>query len=277
MLSPRNFLAPHLSVEPTKKEKGKKKSRQLESAKSFSLALSTPLLCNKKMGCCASLESPYKRRYAKSKVRTTSEAVYSKFKDGDCAFFAQARARINRDYFLIVDRSGSMRGSNWQEAENAVRYFAGHICEFDPDGITLIFFDDKIVKMNNVADPNYISQAFDENPPRGSTNLAEALHQAFLEHFAGTRGASTLLVITDGVPDDRDAVEKRIRDASNSLTSDEELSISFIQVGGDPRAREWLRYLDDNLVCQFDIVDVVVPQELVGMTFEEVIRKSLAD
>jgi Mg-chelatase subunit ChlD len=227
------------------------------------------------MGNCAS--TPYKRKYPRSKVRTTSEAVYSRFRDGDCAFFKQARAKIQRDYILVVDRSGSMRGSNWVEAEEAVRYFARHICEFDSDGITLIFFDNEIIDFQNVKDPDFISQAFQEHPPRGSTNLAGALHTCFLEHFGGTRGATTVLVITDGVPDSRDDVAQRIKDAANSITSDEELSVSIIQVGGDRRAREWLRILDDELECAFDIVDVVVPAELIGMTFEQVIQKSLAD
>lgn len=228
--------------------------------------------------CTSALSTaPYKRHYPKSKVRVTSEQVYSKYKDGDCAFFKQARAKIARDYILIVDRSGSMRGTNWIEAEEAVRYFAGNICEFDPDGITLIFFDNEVVSFQNVRDPDVISMHFTEFPPRGSTNLAAALHTAFLEHFGGSRGATTILAITDGIPDDREEVARRIKDAANSITSDEELSISFIQVGGDARAREWLRVLDDELDCQFDIVDVVVPMELIGMTFEQVIQKSLAD
>lgn len=226
------------------------------------------------MGCQT---SKYKRNYPPAAVSTSSSALKRKAKEGDCKFFAHARASLNRDYMLLVDRSGSMSGSSWTEAREAVQFFAGSICDFDPTGITLIFFDHEVVKFDNVRDPQFVVDAFARNPPRGSTDLAKALNVAFEEHFSGTRGASTILVITDGSPDSQEDVANVIKKAANSISSDEELSISFVQVGNSSSARAYLRELDDDLKAKFDIVDVIVPSDLKEMSFQDVIRKSLSD
>ena len=227
------------------------------------------------MGCSS---SKYKRSYPPSTNVTTSHAVKAHARDGDCAFFQQARARAARDYILVIDRSGSMSGSNWDEARAAVEFFAAAICEFDPDGVTLILFDDSIRKFENVKDPDQVKRLFEQNGPCGTTDLAAALDCAFTEHFAGKRGASTVFVVTDGSPDSTDAVQRVIRKAANSIISDEELSVSFVQVGLDSGAKAFLKHLDDHLDdVKFDIVDVVVPSDLKEMSFTDVVRKSLAD
>lgn len=226
------------------------------------------------MGCQT---SKYKRSYAPSTVRTSSSQLKEKMRAGDCRFFSQARAKLARDYILVIDRSGSMHGENWTDAEEAVEFFVGSICDFDPDGISVILFDHDVLKADNVRDPEFVKKLFRENPPRGSTDLAKALDAAFQEHFGGQRGASTVLVITDGSPNNQAAAELVIQRAANSITSDEELSVSFVQIGRDASARDFLRRLDDDLVAKFDIVDVVVTSELKEMSFADVIRKSLSD
>lgn len=227
------------------------------------------------MGCKA---SKYKRNYPATTVRTSSSEVKRKAREGDCAFFSQARAKLARDYILVIDRSGSMSSSDrWPQALEAVEFFAGSICDFDPSGITVILFDDKVIKFENVRDPEFVKKVFHQNPPRGSTDLAKALDTAFSEHFDGSTGATTILVVTDGSPNDADAVKAVIEKAASSISSDEELSVSFIQIGTDTGARAFLKHLDDNLNAKFDIVDVVVPSDLHEMSFADVIRKSLAD
>lgn len=227
------------------------------------------------MGCSS---SKYKRSYPPSTTTTASSQVKAHARDGDCAFFQQARARAVRDYILVIDRSGSMSGSNWEEARAAVEFFAAAICEFDPDGITLILFDDSVLKFKDVKDPDRVKELFETYTPCGTTNLAAALDTAFEEHFGGKRGASSVFVVTDGSPDSTSDVEKVIRKAANSITSDEELSVSFVQVGLDSGAKAFLKHLDDSLNgIRYDIVDVVVPSDLKEMSFTDVVRKSMSD
>ncbi|CUG84839.1 Hypothetical protein, putative [Bodo saltans] len=226
------------------------------------------------MGCQI---SRYKRNYPPSEVRTSSSQVKQKLRDGDCKFFTQARAKLARDYILVIDHSGSMMGENWAAAEEAVEFFASSICDFDPDGVSVILFDHDVLKFENVRDPEFIKNLFMSHSPYGSTDLAKALDVAFQEHFASKRGASTVLVITDGAPDSQDDVESVIKKAAASITSDEELSISFVQIGRDADARTFLKFLDDELNAKFDIVDVVVPSDFQEMSFADVIKKSLSD
>eukprot|EP00995_Heteronema_vittatum_P008318 NODE_3506_length_661_cov_227.114379_g2500_i0.p3 GENE.NODE_3506_length_661_cov_227.114379_g2500_i0~~NODE_3506_length_661_cov_227.114379_g2500_i0.p3 ORF type:complete len:124 (-),score=52.63 NODE_3506_length_661_cov_227.114379_g2500_i0:257-628(-) len=119
------------------------------------------------------------------------------------------------------------------------------------------------------------------NYPNGSTNLTAVLEEAFEEHFhtfkKDKKIGTTILVITDGEPDDRGGVERSIVDAANRLKRDSDLSLSFIQIGDDPGAAQFLKYLDDNLRCKFDIVDTLKNEELQGMRFSDVINHSIND
>jgi len=194
-------------------------------------------------------------------------------------FFSHMNNRAERDYILIVDKSGSMAGSNWREAEKAVAALAPNITRCDPDGITLYFFSSKgsFPKLSNIKDPRQVTDAFQRNSPSGSTCLDGVLKVAFDEHFR-KGGQTTILVVTDGEPDDRHAVERVIRDASNRLDRDEDLSVSFVQIGHDRSATRFLHKLDDDLRgCKFDIVDAETAEHMKGMDFSDFINKSIVD
>jgi hypothetical protein len=197
-----------------------------------------------------------------------------------CKFLLTAKHQLQRDYILLVDRSGSMNtGTRWRDAESAVRVLAPHICRFDPDGITLIFFDHVVKRFDNVVNAATVTSLFKEHKPRGSTALHTALDVAFRAHFDSTRGATTILVVTDGAPDSQDKVKQVIVKAANAIEADAELSISFVQIGADKGATAFLRHLDDELVgtAKFDIVDAVTSEDVENMTFNELIARSLFD
>ncbi len=57
----------------------------------------------------------------------------------------------------------------------------------------------------------------------------------------GSRRPETILVITDGEPSDKSEVEKVIINATKKyMRRDEDLSITFIQIGDDAAATAWL-------------------------------------
>jgi hypothetical protein len=64
------------------------------------------------------------------------------------------------------------------------------------------------------------------------------------------------------------------------MDRDEELAISFIQVGADPDATKFLKVLDDELQsagAKFDIVDTLTIDDMEDMTLTEVLLNAITD
>lgn len=192
-------------------------------------------------------------------------------------FFTQAKARLDRQYILIVDKSGSMSGGRWNEAHQAVKALASHITEFDPDGVDVIFFNSEPVLYRNVKSADDVDRLFNSEHPSSSTDLTKALRTAFQLHFAGPRTGTTILCVTDGEPDSQDDVAREIVAAAAAIARDEELSLSFVQIGNDDGATRFLQKLDEGLEAKFDIVDTLTAATMKGMSFEALVNKSIND
>ncbi len=198
----------------------------------------------------------------------------------------------NRDYTLIIDKSGSMstpdqRGgrTRWQEAQESTLALARKCEELDPDGITLYVFSGRFKRYDNVTAAK-VEQIFQENEPAGRTDLAGVLQDALNNYFKRKSSGQaqvngeTILAITDGEPDDRKAVMKVIIEASRRIDKDEELAISFIQIGNDRTATQFLKALDDDLInagAKFDIVDTLTIDDMEEMTLTEVLMNAIID
>jgi hypothetical protein len=198
----------------------------------------------------------------------------------------------DRDYTLIIDKSGSMSTSDrpggktrWEDAQESTLALARKCEQVDPDGITVYLFSGRFRRYDNVTSDK-VTQIYQENEPMGRTDLASVLHDALNNYLtrkatgrAKTNG-ETILVITDGEPDDRKAVMRQIIEASRQIDRDEELAISLIQVGSDKKATEFLKALDDQLQgagAKFDIVDTITIDEMEGMTLAEVLLSAISD
>jgi hypothetical protein len=198
----------------------------------------------------------------------------------------------NRDYTLIIDKSGSMAtkdkpggSSRWQIMQESTLALASKCEEFDPDGMTIYLFSGKFKRYDNVTAAK-VATIFQENDPSGRTDLATVLGDAVNNYFqrkaAGQVPANgeIILVVTDGEPDDRKAVMQVILDASQKLDRDEELAISFIQVGTDEAATKFLKILDDDLGragAKFDIVDTITMNDMEDLTLKEVLLSAISD
>jgi uncharacterized protein with von Willebrand factor type A (vWA) domain len=197
-----------------------------------------------------------------------------------------------RDYTLIIDKSGSMSTkdqpggkSRWAIMQESTFALASKCEEFDPDGIAVYTFSGRFKRYENVT-ANKVQQIFTENEPSGRTDLAAVLEDALNSYFgrkaAGKTQPSgeTIVVVTDGEPDDRKAVMRVIIEASRRMAKDEELAISFIQVGNDPDAKRFLKALDDDLQgagAKFDIVDTLTVDDMENLTMTEVLLNAIVD
>ncbi|MEH2279117.1 MAG: VWA domain-containing protein [Nostoc sp.] len=198
----------------------------------------------------------------------------------------------DRDYTLIIDKSGSMSTpdqvggrSRWEIAQESTLALARKAEQFDPDGITVYLFSGRFKRYDDVTSAK-VAQIFLENDPSGTTNLAAVLQDALNNYFqrkaAGKSkpNGETILVITDGEPDDRKAVFEVIIHATRQMERDEELGISIIQVGSDAQATKFLKALDDQLQsvgAKFDICDTVTLDDLEEMSLVDVLTNAITD
>lgn len=198
----------------------------------------------------------------------------------------------NRDYTLIIDRSGSMSTlerpggkSRWTVIQESTLALARQCEEFDLDGLTVYLFSHRFKRYRNITS-NKVEQIFQENEPQGGSNLSSVLQDAIDNYFQrkavgqAKPNGETILVITDGEPDDRMGVTDAIVRASQQMERDEELAISFIQVGSDPKVTRFLKALDEQLKgigAKFDIVDTVTFEDMEDMTLTEVLLNAIVD
>lgn len=198
----------------------------------------------------------------------------------------------DRDYTLIIDKSGSMSTpdqtggrSRWEIAQESTIALARKCEQFDPDGITVYLFSGRFKRYDDVT-ASKVAQIFQENDPAGTTNLASVLQDAVNNYFqrksAGQTkpNGETILVITDGEPDDRRAVFEAIITATRQMERDEELAISMIQVGSDAQATKFLKALDDQLQgvgAKFDICDTITLDDLEDMSLADVLLNAISD
>ncbi|MEG4278060.1 hypothetical protein QUA62_11355 [Microcoleus sp. MON1_C1] len=180
----------------------------------------------------------------------------------------------DRDYTIIIARSDASRDpqhpwyEEWVEAQASLIDLAKKCQEFDSDGITLYEASTPMWKYKNstVGRLAEILQRQNTEPDSASptaTNLEEALKASFSDYFAnktdgkGKKGA-IIVAVLDQKPQEVAAVAEIIVSAANKIEKDEEIGVSFIQIGDDLETREFLTDLDTNLQgrgARFDIVD----------------------
>ena len=185
-------------------------------------------------------------------------------------------ALLNRDYTMLVDRSGSMSNtgtksaSRWKEAEEGAIALSRKMNEFDPDGITLYTFANHFKRQDNVG-PDEVIKIFAKEEPNGGTNLSDCLSDAIENYFSRKKSGKSqpngesFFIVTDGLPDDESSVARVITKAAARLDKSSEMSMTFIQVGNDPHARDYLKRLDDDLEkegAKYDIVDTITVDDL---------------
>jgi hypothetical protein len=196
----------------------------------------------------------------------------------------------NRDYTLIIDNSASMakpfentNTSRWLALQESTLALARKCEEFDPDGITVYLFARQFQRFDHVTSAK-VAQIFAENLPTDSTNLVGVLQDAINNYFARKAvgknkvNGEIILVITDGVPYDRQAVFETIINATQKLTNDRELRIYMIQVGTDNKATKFLESIDDELQsvgAKFDICDTITLEEFNEMSLTDVLMQAI--
>jgi len=198
----------------------------------------------------------------------------------------------NRDFSLLIDRSGSMARpvsptnskTRWAAMQEVAYGLAAKMSEYDPDGISMLPFDSSFQRFDNVT-ATKVDEVF-TGSPNGSTALhlvlKDQLDNFFARKAAGQLKANgeTIVIITDGEPDDKLAVQNLIVEASKKLDKDEELAILFAQIGDDAGATAYLKKLDDGLEtfgAKFDIVDTKTFDQIGTTDLVQVLLDAITD
>jgi len=147
----------------------------------------------------------------------------------------------------------------------------------------LFFFSDRFNEIKNVKTSEDVMKHFNDkkNQIASSTDLYKVLDSALKPDAVPRTKPETILVITDGVPDDKASVERVLIEATKKyMRNDNDLSVTIIQVGDDTSAMRWLQQLDDGLTAKgakYDIVDILTAEELKKFNFADIVAKSVSD
>jgi hypothetical protein len=192
---------------------------------------------------------------------------------------------------FVIDDSGSMDGSSWQETAEALAVITPICTERDPDGIDIYFLNHRNKpEFQNITSGSTVNDIFKAVRPRGSTPTGMRLKQILEQYLCDFKNNPTIkpvniIVITDGVPSDD--VESPIIAAATHLDALDapasQVGIQFFQVGNSRRAKERLKQLDDGMRERSgnprlrDIVDTVAFTDAGGakLTDKGILKVSL--
>lgn len=202
-----------------------------------------------------------------------------------------SEALKNRDYYLLIDKSGSMQEtdtpsgqSRFDYARESTEAIAKMLEQYDPDGITVIPFSGSHRVYPNTTAAK-VKDIFQENQPMGGTMLALPLQACFDDYLANKAAGKAkangaiVVVVTDGRPADVGQVEETIAKFTHKLDNgDGEFGIAFLQVGKDAAATTYLQGLDDNIKgAKFDIVDTKTIDQIEQIGLTEALVAALND
>jgi uncharacterized protein with von Willebrand factor type A (vWA) domain len=170
---------------------------------------------------------------------------------------------------VAVDTSGSMgevdpacngvRKYEWMQ-ETLMSYVKA-AAAFDPDGISVHFFSDRVQAYQDVSDVEKVRLLCRQHIVGGGTHTERVLLSAWDEHVAKKNLSTYLLVFTDGDATDRPAVKQTIVGITQKVRNPEEFRIVFLPVGTpDSSLAAFLDELDESLQgAKYDIVAIVDP------------------
>ena len=189
------------------------------------------------------------------------------------------------DIHFLFDDSGSMNlphkaGSSqtrWQAAKELAATCVAASAEIDSDGLNIALMNglsgrQKLYRNAGMAEVDAIFA----QPANGSTPLHLGLESIF--SVAGESPKKDIIVcLTDGAPDDKHAAIAKIVAQANKQTSDDDLTILFVQLGNDAEATKILKGYDDDIKAKFDIVDSVTCDDVYAApSFAHILQAAIA-
>ncbi len=202
----------------------------------------------------------------------------------------------NRDYTFIFARSpeswssSSQYYEHWVAAQIKIIDLAKHCQLLDDDGITVYFASSPFIKHANT-EVIKLAQLFQVKNPPETMDLVSSLQDALDDYFQRrdakqTKNGDIILVLVDKISNEQEFLIDVIMNATEKIDlipgteNSYELGISFLQIGEDPATKEYLTYLDDDLVdagAKCDIVDTKLWYEIKQKSLTDILIHALVD
>jgi len=166
--------------------------------------------------------------------------------------------------------------TRWEKAVIGLDSIVKTVVKVDPDGVDIVCFggDEDADWYRNIKNTKNLEAMVSDKRPSGACSMGAAMNEAIDDAFDKdlTKCPCSILVLTAGRPDDVDELEAALMKAVTRLAETCEtmpLSVTFVQIGSDPRAEEYLKQLDNKIqaTCAatdetFDLVDTVKHAEI---------------
>mmetsp|Transcript_24028 Transcript_24028/g.51091 ORF Transcript_24028/g.51091 Transcript_24028/m.51091 type:complete len:436 (+) Transcript_24028:112-1419(+) len=174
--------------------------------------------------------------------------------------------------------------TRWEKTVVATNFIMEEVAKSDPDGVDVVCVggsgggDDNGVEWHrNLHDAEGLEETIASKDPSGPCMLGNALENVLneaLEEKDLSKIPCSVLVLTAGGPDDPEVLEEALKSAAQKVSDRGgvkacPLSVTFVQIGSDETASEYLKYLDEKMVgvCDetgktIDIVDTLDMIEL---------------
>lgn len=193
---------------------------------------------------------------------------------------------VGDQFIFALDISGSMdtrdcpgNMTRIEFAKKQALIFAREADKYDPDGADYYTFGTKVTGYLNQTEAEAKKIIWEMKANGGSTATADVIQAAWNRseqlRADGCEDNIVLMVITDGEPNDQEAVKSIIRSIADTLDNGEEFGIIFLTVGQiSPGLKRFLTDLDDNLKAKHDIVDV---KDFMSVNFEQAFAGAIHD
>jgi len=160
----------------------------------------------------------------------------------------------------------------WEKAVIGLNGIVNQVAKIDPNGIDVVCFpgiSDNVDIYRNLKDTSNLEDLVTAKEPGGSCNMGQALEVVFKEALErGFEISTSVLVLTAGKPQDYTVVKENIQNFTKKLEKQEDLTLTFVQIGEDESASSFLNDLANDLNCvsasgeEIDIVDTVKDEDI---------------
>lgn len=173
-------------------------------------------------------------------------------------------------------RHSSGPATRWEKAVVSLDKIITQVVKVDPDGVDIVCFggEDDAQWYRNIKSTKNIEEMVNDKRPRGrcymGSAMEECINDAFDKDMANRPVA--ILVLTAGRPSDVEHLDATLLKTVEKLADEHEkcpLSITFVQIGNDDDATDYLKHLDNHIQAEsatsgetFDLVDTIKDEEI---------------